>query len=109
MAARGNTLSGDEAFGNTLAGVYLGCSAKGVINPVIPCTITTTTGNTVAYNDSEGGYYGIAVERKSIYNQIESNLAEGNSKDDMADGNGNCIYNTYLSDLFVTKNLPCIQ
>ncbi len=107
--SQGNTVASDEAERNSVAGFYLGCSSKGDIHPLIPCTITTTTGNTVTHNDSHANNYGIALERESIYNEIESNYVTGNSKDDIVDGNGNCIYNTYLDDTYTTKNLPCIQ
>jgi len=107
--SQGNTVSGNEAERNTLAGYYLGCSSKGDFHPLIPCTITTTTGNTVTSNDSHANNYGIALERESIYNQIESNTVSDSFKVDMVDGNGNCIYNTYLDNEYESKNLPCIQ
>lgn len=108
--SQGNTLAGNEVVANSLAGIYLGCSSKGDVKPTIPCTITTTTGNTITSNSVDSNAsYGIALERKSIYNQIEANSAHNNLKDDMADGNGNCIYNTYLNNAYTTKNLHCIQ
>ena len=76
----------------------------------IPCTITTTTGNSVLGNEaSDNGKYGIAVERKSFYNNFDGNDASGNTKEDIIDGNGNCIYNTYLNDTYTTKSPNCIQ
>jgi parallel beta-helix repeat protein len=107
--SQGNTVTGNLVLNNNLTGIYLGCSAKGIVDPTIPCTITTTTGNTVENNTVEYGKFGIQLERKSIYNKIEGNDSGGNLKYDMDDGNGNCIYNTYLGDSFLTKNLPCIQ
>ena len=106
---QGNRLSGDTAVEDFQAGFYLGCSSKGDVKPLIPCTITTTTGNTLIGDLSEGSTYGIALERKSIYNQIETNVSVRNLTYDMADGNGNCIYNTYLNNVYTTKNLKCIQ
>ncbi len=108
--SKGNTVRDNVAGENNIAGFYLGCSSKGVVNPLIPCTITITTGNTVdssvaVFNNK----YGIAVERGSIYNEIEGNVAISDTKYDMADGNGNCVYNTYLDNTYGTKNLPCIQ
>jgi parallel beta-helix repeat protein len=108
--SKGNTVSDNVAGENNIAGFYLGCSSKGVVNPLIPCTTTTTTGNTVDSNVAVfNNKYGIAVERDSIYNEIEDNLAIDDTKYDMADGNGNCVYNTYLKNTYGTKNLPCIQ
>lgn len=107
--SQGNTVQGDAAEENALAGIYLGCSAKGIVNPSIPCTITTTTGNTILSNELSLNRDGIALERKSIYNKIEGNSSSGSLKYDMDDDNGNCIYNTYLGDAFGSKNLPCIQ
>jgi hypothetical protein len=104
-----NTLFGNLALTNNLAGFYLGCSSKGMLNPLIPCTITTTTGNSLAGNHTLYNKFGIAVERESIYNQIEYSFSNSNTKFDMADGNGNCVYNTYLDNLYITKNLHCIQ
>jgi hypothetical protein len=112
-----NTFNGDHGDdGNVLAGFYLGCDAKGNVNPAIPCH-TPTTHNSVlasyAYTFTCCGYYpqkyGIGVEKGSIYNTFNVNNTYGNTKKDIIDGNGNCIYNTYLNDRYTTKSPSCIQ
>jgi parallel beta-helix repeat protein len=115
---KGNTITSNDAYGNTIAGIYLGCNSKGDVKPLIPCTTTTTTGNSVqtdyAYGyDSYPQKYGIAVERGSIDNTF---LENGTgyyypyfNKVDIIDGNGNCLYNTYLDDIYLTKSPKCIQ
>ena len=101
--------SGLEAF-NGLAGVYLGCSSKGNVKSQIPCTIETTTGNSVVGNEVfENDKYGIAVERKSFYNNIEDNDSSGNATKDIIDGNANCVYNNYQLDTFAAASPNCIQ
>ena len=114
-----NTFNGDRGSdGDVLAGFYLGCDAKGNVNPAIPCPKNTpTTHNSLlvsyAYTESCCGLYpqkyGIAVEKGSIYNTFNENYTTGNTKKDIIDGNGNCIYNTYLNDTYTTKSPNCIQ
>ncbi len=104
-----NILDGNEPTYNKIAGIYLGCSATGDVTPAIPCS-TPTTGNSLLGNFAEyNGKYGIAVEQKSIENQIQENGAYYDSKDDFIDGNGNCIYNQYLYNGYNTKSPKCIQ
>ena len=90
------------------------------MKPLIPCTTTSTTGNSLqgngAYGEVATSYaqkYGIAVERGSIYNTFLENYTYDDSsyrnKVDMIDGNGNCVYNTYLDDTYSTKSPSCIQ
>ena len=101
--------AGVEAF-NGLAGIYLGCSSTGNVKSQIPCSIETTTGNSVLGNDAfENDRYGIAVERKSFYNNFDENDASGNTTKDIIDGNANCVYNNYQNDGFATKSPSCIQ
>ncbi len=113
-----NTISGDGAYGNKIAGFYLGCNSTGDVKPLIPCTTATTTENSLQASYAYGDYgypqkYGIAVERGSINNTF---LENGTgyyypyfNKVDIVDGNGNCIYNTYLDDTYLTKSPKCIQ
>jgi hypothetical protein len=114
---KGNTITNDYAYGDTIAGIYLGCNSKGDVKPLILCT-TTTTGNSVQTNyaygyDSYPQKYGIAVERGSIDNTF---LENGTgyyypylNKIDIIDGNANCVYNTYLDDTYLTKSPKCIR
>ena len=114
---KGNTVSGDGGYGNKIAGFYLGCNSTGNVNPLIPCTTTTTTGNSLQGNGAYGYVgtypqkYGIAVERGSIDNTFIENDLYYNSSDrnkvDIIDGN--CDYNTYLDDTYNTKSPKCIQ
>ena len=117
---KGNTVSENGAYYNTIAGFYLGCNSKGNVNPLIPCTTTTTTGNSLqangAYGEVSTSYaqkYGLAVERESIDNTFIENYLYDDSayrnKVDIIDGNGNCVYNTYLDDTYGTKSPKCIQ
>ncbi len=107
----GNTISEDFPDQNNLAGIYLGCSAKGDVTPAIPCTITPTTGNVLTNNYSEYGNkkYGIAVEKGSIGNEFLENEAWYNGKYDFIDGNHECTYNLYSDDYYYTKSPQCIQ
>ncbi len=105
-----NMISGNEGFGNGLAGIYLGCSSTANVKSQIPCTMGTDTGNSVIDNGfDENGKYGIAVERESFYNNFDGNEAGSNSKQDIIDGNANCVYNNYLDDNYGTKSPSCIQ
>ncbi len=115
---KGNTFTGDGGYGNKLAGFYLGCDATGNVKPLISCTTTTTTGNSVQSNGAYGDYgypqkYGIAVERGSIDNTFLENgtgyYSPYLNKVDIIDGNANCVYNTYLDDIYLTKSPKCIQ
>ncbi len=120
--SKNNTLADDGAYYNTIAGFYFGCNATGNVKPSIPCTITTTTGNSLqsseAYGEVATSYaqkYGIAVERGSIHNTLLENYTytqidpSYRNKVDFIDGNGNCVYNTYLGDEYLTKSPSCIQ
>ncbi len=117
-----NTLVDNGAYYNTIAGFYLGCNATGNVKPSIPCTIATTTGNSLqdnsAYGEAATSYtqkYGIAVERGSINNTFLEDYTYDpyntpyRNKTDIIDGNGNCVYNTYLDDVYLTKSPSCIQ
>lgn len=113
-----NMFTGDYGYSNTLAGFYLGCNSKGNVNPTILCPKNTpTTQNSLLSSEAFGDYccsippqeYGIEVERGSIYNTFNENDTFSNTKKDMIDGNGNCIYNTYLGDTYSTKSPNCIQ
>ncbi len=117
---QGNTFSSAAAELNTIAGFYLGCNSTGNVKPLIPCTTNLTTGNsllgTMTYGTPNSPFaerYGIAVERESIYNTFigdENYLDLSNrNKIDIIDGNGNCVYNTYRDDTYVTKWPGCIQ
>ncbi len=116
---KGNTITGNGSYYNTIAGFYLGCNSTGNVKPLIPCTTTTTTGNSLQSNYSYGEVgsypqkYGIAVERQSIDNTFLENTTyyyyPYQQKVDMIDGNGNCVYNTYLGDTYNTKSPSCIQ
>ena len=107
--SQGNTVQSDAAEENALAGIYLGCSAKGIVNPSIPCTITTTTGNNILGNELSQNKDGSHSNKKASTTKSKANRSSGSLKYDMDDGNGNCIYNTYMGDAFGSKNLPCIQ
>ena len=77
---------------------------------LIPCTIVTSTGNSLVENIAyDNDKYGIAVERKSFYNNFDGNYATSNPAKDFIDGNANCVYNNYLDDLYSTKSPNCIQ
>ena len=110
--SEGNTLSHHQGDYNGKAGFYLGCSSTGQANSTIPCNKNTpTTGNSLIDNYAYDNYrYGIAVERKSIYNNFNGNYTSyGNTAKDIIDGNGNCIYNNYLDDSYSTKSPNCIR
>ena len=105
-----NMISGNGTGFNGLAGIYLGCSSTANVKPLIPCTIVTTTGNSIIGNDSfQNGKYGIANERQSFYNNFEGNVAEDSATKDFIDGNANCVYNNYQNDEYATKSPKCIQ
>jgi hypothetical protein len=79
------------------------------VDPSIPCS-TPTTGNSLVANFAEyNGKYGIAVEQKSIDNQIEENGGYYDAARDFIDGNTNCIYNQYLYNGYDTKSPSCID
>ena len=105
-----NMISDSIAIYDSLAGFYLGCSATANVKPLIPCTIVTTTGNSILNNESiQNGKYGIATERLSFYNNYDNNGTSGNFTKDIIDGNANCVYNNYQDDGYGTKSPKCIQ
>jgi len=105
-----NTFSAIDSLVNGIAGFYLGCSSTGNVKPSIPCTTTPTTGNSLSSSFAAlNSKYGIAVEKGSIYNQFLDNQAAMDTKVDIIDGNGNCIYNQYSTDVFTTKSPKCIE
>jgi hypothetical protein len=105
-----NMINSNISAVNGLAGFYLGCSATADVKPLIPCTIVTTTGNSILSNESiQNNKYGIATERQSFYNNYDNNGAAGNLTKDIIDGNANCVYNNYQDDEYVTKSPKCIQ
>lgn len=60
-----NTFSAIDSFENGIAGFYLGCSSTGNVKPLIPCTTTPTTGNSLSSSFAAlNSKYGIAVEKR---------------------------------------------
>ncbi len=115
-----NILGNNVSYDDKIAGFYLGCNAKGQVNPSIPCNKNTpTTGNSLVNNYWCSGEncgttytskYGIAVEKESINNNFNGNVTgAGTFVKDIIDGNGNCIYNHYEGDSFLTASPRCIQ
>ena len=105
-----NMITNNISYFNGLAGFYVGCSSTGNVKSLIPCTIVTSTGNSLVENIAyENDKYGFAVERKSFYNNIEENDASDNTTKDIIDGNANCVYNNYQLDTFATASPSCIQ
>jgi hypothetical protein len=117
----GNTFTNNFADYNSIAGFYLGCADDGEYSRSITCP-TPTNRNTLTKNTAgDNGDlpytpgYGIVVEREGIYNIIENNTTDDsaffmyNETTDIADGNDNCIYNTYKNNNLVTKQPKCIH
>ncbi len=104
-----NTFFGTSAVENEIAGFYVGCSSTGDVKPLIPCTITPTTGNSFTSSLAAYSKYGFAVEKGSIYNEFLDDSGQVDMKFDFIDGNANCIYNKYLSNMFTTRSPKCIQ
>ncbi len=117
----GNTFTNNFADYNSIAGFYLGCADDGEYTRSITCP-TPTDRNTLTKNTAgDNGDlpytpgYGIVVEREGIYNVVENNTTEDsaffmyNESIDIADGNDNCIYNTYKNNNYETKMPKCIH
>ena len=117
----GNKFTDNFANYNSIAGFYLGCAADGEYARSITCP-TPTDGNTLVKNTAgDNGDlpytpgFGIAVERKALYNVIENNMTHDsafglyNETLDIVDGNGNCVYNTYKNNNYTTKQPNCIH
>ena len=117
----GNKFTNNFANYNFIAGFYLGCAADGEYARSITCP-TPTTGNTLVQNTAgDNGDlpytpgFGIAVERKSLYNVVQNNTTQDsafnmyNETLDIVDGNGNCVYNTYKNNNYQTKQPRCIH
>ncbi|MGA3193926.1 MAG: hypothetical protein ABSD39_02890 [Terriglobales bacterium] len=105
-----NQLTENNAFNNGIAGYYMGCSSTGNVKPLIPCTESTNTGNSLIFNGAyDNGRYGIAVERQSFWNSFSQNATDMDGTKDIIDGDGNCVYNSYQGDEYGTKSPSCIE
>jgi hypothetical protein len=104
-----NTISYNNLYTNGIAGLYLGCSAKGNVNAPIPCTVPTSENEVVQTILVENNKYGIATEKGGIGNRYLDNQSGYAGKYDIIDGNGNCVYNQYLDNTYIKKLPKCIQ
>ena len=104
-----NTISYNNLYVNGIAGLYLGCSTKGNVNPAIPCSVATSENEVTQTILIENGKYGIATEKGGIGNRYLDNQSGYAGKYDFIDGNGNCVYNEYLDNTYNTKLPKCIQ
>ncbi len=106
---RENTISYNNLYENGIAGLYLGCSTKGNVDPAIPCSVATSENEVTQTILIENGKYGIATEKGGIGNRYLDNQSGYAGKYDFIDGNGNCIYNEYLDNTYNSKLPKCIQ
>ncbi len=115
----GNKFTDNFANYNSIAGFYLGCSPIGQFDTSERCH---TNSNTVLDNNAgDNGDmpytpgYGIAVEWGGVYNVVKGNTTADqafglwNQTIDIVDGTGNCIYNTYKQNTYLTKQPNCIH
>jgi hypothetical protein len=109
----GNQINCSGSGGNGIAGVYVGCSSSGPNGQT--CGGEEGEGSsTHNYIYDHGAFsntqkYGVAIEKGSKNNVIMDVFAEGNTVDDLYDGNTNCDNNLWRSNVFTTVNQSCIH
>jgi parallel beta-helix repeat protein len=91
LDTEGNTIRGNTCDSNMQSGIAL----------------LRAVGNRIQGNTTENNRFGIRLD-DSTANTVQSNTALSNMVWDLFDGSAGCD-NTWKSNTFVTKNVPCIQ
>ncbi len=96
--AASDMAQGNISNGNTTNGIRLGGAGGNGATGI----------NVVGNQTNNNGQFGIGLENPTVSDSLSGNFAFGNAVFDIDDVNPGCGSNHYKSDVFGTKNQPCI-